>query len=71
MGDHAGWDTEYNLQSVKLNFLVVMGMARIFPEEEGAKNVRDKRYFTLCLQGIWSSLITMWEAKAKHIMPEY
>lgn len=54
MGDHAGWDREYNLLPVKLNFLVVMGMARVFPEEGGAKNVRGKRYFTLCLQGMWS-----------------
>lgn len=44
MGDHDGWD------KVKLTFLVVMGMARIFPEEGRAKNVRGKRYFTLCLQ---------------------
>lgn len=43
MGDHAGWDREYNLLPVKLNFLVVMGMARVFPEEGGAKNVRQRQ----------------------------
>lgn len=65
MGDHDGWD------KVKLTFLVVMGMARIFPEEGRAKNVRGKRYFTLCLQDMWSSLIPKREEKAKHIMPGY
>lgn len=71
MGNHDGWDKVYNIKSVELNFLVVMGIARIFPEEGGAKNVRGKRSFTLCLQGMWSSLIPKWEAKAKHIMLGY
>lgn len=48
-----------------------MNMARIFPEEGGAKHARGKRYFTLCLQGMWSPLITKWGAKAKHTMPGY
>lgn len=43
MGNHDGWDKVYNIKSVELNFLVVMGIARIFPEEGGAKNIFGKR----------------------------
>lgn len=50
----AGWDKEYNLYLVKLNFLVVMAMARICPEEERTKSVRGKIYSALGLQGKWS-----------------
>lgn len=71
MGDHDGWDKVYYIKSVELNILVVMGIARNFPEERGVKNVRGKTHFTLCLQGMWSSLIPKWKAKAKHIMPGY
>lgn len=68
----AGWDKEYNLESVKLNFLVVMGVARICPEEEGTKSQRQKLF---CLGSprqvvlIAGSLTPMWEAEARCVMP--
>lgn len=46
-GDHAGWDKVYNLKLVKLNFLLVMDMARIFPEEGRGQKCQRQKIFHL------------------------